>query len=117
VREIPFYKTQKGDCPVEGFLDSLDSKQAKKVTWVLQLIETIDLVPKQYFKKLQGTGDIWEVRVDFGTNTFRLLGFFDKGYLVILTNGFAKKSQKTPSAEIEIAELRKKDHLSRGSKK
>lgn len=83
----------------------------------MQLIETIGQVPKQYFKKLEGTDDVWEVRVAFGGNTFRLLGFFDKGNLVILTNGFAKKSQKTPPSEIELAQQRKKDHLSRGSKK
>lgn len=115
MREIIFYKTQGGDCPVEVFLDSLSAKQAQKVGWVLELIETIPIVPIQYFKKLVGTDDIWEVRVDFGHDTFRLLAFMDRGNLVILTNGFAKKSQKTPSAEITLAEQRKKDHLSRGN--
>jgi len=113
VREIIFYKTEKSDCPVEKFLDSLNSRQAKKVAWVLQLVEDIALVPIQYFKKLDGTDNIWEVRVDSGNDTFRLLGFFDKGNLVILTNGFAKKSQKTPQTEIALAENRKKDWLER----
>jgi phage-related protein len=117
VREIIFYKTQSGECPVEVFLDSLTAKQAKKVTWVLAIVETLAIVPIQYFKKLVGTDDIWEVRVEFGSDTFRLLGFMDKGNLVILTNGFAKKSQKTPSAEIDTAQQRKKDHLRRGNKK
>ena len=116
MREIIFYKTRGGDCPVEEFLDSLSAKQAKKVTWVLQLVESFVMVPVQYFKKLEGTKDIWEVRVDVGNDTFRLLGFFDHGNLVILTNGFAKKSQKTPSSEIALAEQRRKDHLSRGTK-
>lgn len=114
VREIIFYRTKKGDCPVETFLDSLNAKQAQKVVWVLTLIETTAMVPKQYLKKLTGTDDIWEVRIEFGSDTFRLLGFMDKGDLVILTNGFAKKSQKTPLTEIAIAEQRKNDHLSRG---
>lgn len=74
-------------------------------------------VPIRYFKKLEGTDDIWEVRVDLANDTFRLLGFMHKGNLVILTNGFAKKSQKTPSVEIKLAEQRKKDFLIRGSKK
>ncbi len=113
MREIIFYKTEKSDCPVEKFLDSLNSRQAKKVAWVLQLVEDIALVPIQYFKKLDGTDNIWEVRVDSGNDTFRLLGFFDKGNLVILTNGFAKKSQKTPQTEIALAENRKKDWLER----
>ena len=101
MREIIFYKTEKSDCPVEKFLDSLNSRQAKKVAWVLQLVEDIALVPIQYFKKLDGTDNIWEVRVDSGNDTFRLLGFFDKGNLVILGNAFQKKSQKTPKSEIE----------------
>jgi phage-related protein len=113
VREIIFYKTENGNSPIEKFLDSLTAKQAKKVAWVLQIIEEIPLVPIQYFKKLEGTDDIWEVRIDSGSDTFRLLGFFDKGNLVILTNGFAKKTQKTPSAEITLAENRKKDWLER----
>lgn len=111
MRAIIFYKTQNGGCPVEEFLDSLAAKQARKVTWVLNLVETLDMVPIQYFKKLEGTADIWEVRVDFGSDTFRLLGFMDRGNLVILTNGFAKKTQKTPTAEIKLAEQRKTDYL------
>lgn len=114
VREIIFYKTKSGDCSVEKFLDTLSAKQAKKVTWVLQLVETFEIVPIQYFKKLDGTDNIWEVRVDFGGDTFRLLGFFDKGNLIILTNGFAKKTQKTPTSEINLAEQRKTDYQNRG---
>lgn len=117
MREIIFYKTASGDCPVEDFLDSLSAKHVKKITWVLQLVETLEMVPIQYFKKLDGTDGIWEVRVDFGSDTFRMLGFMDKGNLVVLTNGFAKKSQKTPASEIELARQRKIDHLNRGKKK
>ena len=117
MREIIFYKTQIGDCPIEKFLDTLSAKQAKKVTWVLQLIETLEIVPIEYFKKLDGTNGIWEVRIDFGGDTFRLLGFFDKGNLVILTNGFAKKTQKTPATEISLAEQRKSDYQRRGKTK
>lgn len=117
MREIIFYRTQSGECPVEKFLDVLSAKQAKKVTWVLSLVESLDIVPIQYFKKLDGTDDIWEVRVNFGNDTFRLLGFFDKGNLIVLTNGFAKKTQKTPLSEINLAEQRKKDYQSRGKAK
>jgi phage-related protein len=117
VREVIFYKTQSGVSPVEEFLDSLAAKQAQKVTWVLNLVETLEMVPIQYFKKLEGTADIWEVRIDFGSDTFRLLGFMDRGNLVILTNGFAKKTDKTPTAEISLAEKRKTDYLNRGRSK
>jgi phage-related protein len=117
VREIIFYKAKNGSSPIEEFLDSLPVKQAKKITWVLQLIEMLDSIPIQYFKKLDGTEDIWEVRVDFGNDAFRLLGFFDEGNLVILTNGFAKKTRKTPISEISLAERRKTDYQSRKRKK
>jgi phage-related protein len=62
----------------------------------LKLIREIDQVPSKYFKKLVKTNDIWEARVDVGRNTFRLLGFFNGHDLIILTNSFQKKSQKTP---------------------
>ena len=113
MREIKFYTTQSGKSPVVEFLDSLNSKQAKKVTWVLNLIESTPRVPKDYFKKLTGTSGIWEVRIQSGSNIFRLLGFLDNGKFVVLTNGFIKKSQKTPRNEIEIAEQRKTDYLHR----
>ncbi len=112
MRSINFYRTESGSCPVENFLDSLSGKQTQKVVWVLRLIEELDVVPGQYFKKLVNTEDIWEVRVQFGGNIFRLLGFFDGSTLLILTNGFAKKRQKTPRQEIELATRRKNEYLS-----
>jgi len=105
---IKFYKKQNKRSPVEEFLDSLNAKQAKKVTWVLQLIEELDKTPRQYFKKLVNTDDIWEVRVRIGNDAIRLMGFIDEGTFIILTNGFMKKSQKTPKVEIALAEKRKK---------
>ncbi|MBE7468314.1 MAG: type II toxin-antitoxin system RelE/ParE family toxin [Anaerolineae bacterium] len=117
MRTINFYRTESGDCPLEEFLDSLPSKQAQKVAWVLRLIEEFDLVPGQYFEKLVNTEDIWEVRVQFGGDIFRLLGFFAGSSLLILTNGFAKKSQKTPRQEIDLATRRKNEYLSRQRKK
>jgi phage-related protein len=97
-------------------LDSLTGKQAQKVLWVLRLIEELDTVPSQYLQKLVNTEDIWEVRVQFGGNIFRLLGFFDGSTLLILTNSFAKKSQKTPRQEIALATRRKNEYLSRKRK-
>lgn len=116
MRTVHFYRTESGNCPVEDFLDNLSGKQAQKVVWVLRLIEELDNVPGQYLKKLVNTEDIWEVRVQFGGNIFRLLGFFDGSTLLILTNGFAKKSQKTPSQEIELATRRKNEYLARKRK-
>jgi phage-related protein len=113
MREIIFYKTNSGACPVEEFLDSLDSKEARKVTWVLRLIEELPRIPTQYFKKLVGTDDIWEVRVGSGRNLMRLLGFWDGSRLIVLVHAFHKKTQKAPERAIKIAEDRKRDYLQR----
>jgi phage-related protein len=112
MREIKFFKSTNGESPIENFLDSLSAKQAQKVTWVLQLIEEMDRVPELYFKKLVNTEDIWEVRVKNGSNIFRILGFFEASNF-IATNGFCKKSQKTPLKEIGLAEKRKFEYIQR----
>ena len=76
------------------------------------MIEDLEKVPIQYFKKLESTG-IWEVRVQSGNTAIRLLGFRDTGKFVVVCNGFNKKSQKTPLNEIRIAEQRKTDYFKR----
>jgi len=116
VRIIEFYRLPNGNSPVEEFLDSLTGKQAQKVLWVLRLVEELNVVPRQYFQKLVDSEGIWEVRIHFGNDIFRLLGFFGSGALIILTNGFAKKTQKTPSQEITLAIRRKEEYLSRRQK-
>jgi phage-related protein len=83
------------------------------VAWVLQLVEELDVIPTSYLKKLVNTEDIWEVRVQAGNNIFRLLGFFDGDNLVVLDHGVQKKTQKTPTKEIKLAEQRRKDYLRR----
>lgn len=113
MKSINFYTTKSGKCPVKSHLDTLSDKQVTKIAWVLKLIREVGQVPAKYFKKLVNTDDIWEVRVDVGKNTFRLLGFFKGRELIILTNSFQKKSQKTPMNEINLAEKRKKEFLSR----
>jgi len=113
VKRIDFYKTAGGGSPVEEFLDTLSDSQASKVLWVLKLVSDLDPVPTQYFTKLVNTDDLWEVRIQMAGNIFRLLGFIEEDRIVILTNGFQKKTQKTPKREIELAEARKREHQSR----
>jgi len=113
MRNVIFYKTASGENPVQDFLYTLSIKQRKKVAWVLGAIRDLPFVHREYFKKLIDTDNIWEVRIDFGSDTFRLLGFMEKGNLVILTNGFIKKTDRTPPTEIALAEKRKKDYESR----
>jgi len=90
----------------------LSGKQAQKVVWVLRLVEQLDPVPAQYFKKLVDTDGLWEVRAQHGGDTFRLLGFFD-GSKFLVVSGFAKKTEKLPRQELEIAEARRQDYLNR----
>ena len=116
IRKILFYETASGQKPIEEFLDQLSAKQAQKVTWVLKLIEELERVPAQYFKKMVNTTDLWEVRVAAGSNIFRLIGFFDGSNLVVLAHAFQKKTQKTPKWAIKIAEERKKDYFGRKTK-
>ena len=116
MRKIIFYKTTGGKSPIGDFLDTLSAKQAQKVTWVLNIIEGLEIIPGQYFKKLVNTDDIWEVRVKIGSNIFRLLGFFDGSKIVVLSHAFQKKTQKTPRQAIQLAEKRKADYFRRKRK-
>ena len=113
MRTIRFYRTPSGRSPVEEFLDSLSDKHAQKVAWVLRLVERLDIVPQQYFKKLVGTDDLWEIRVQVGGNNYRFLGFFDGSALLVLTSGFSKKQQKTPQREIDLANQRRTEYFQR----
>ena len=77
---------------------------------MLNLVRMLDMIPEQYFKHLEGTSGLYEARVQLASNIFRIMCFFDKGNLVILLNGFQKKSQKTPTGEIELAEKLRKQY-------
>ena len=111
--QVQFYITEAGKCQIIEFLDSLTGKQAQKVTWVLKLIEDLDRVPVKYLKKLVNTYQIWEVRVDLGRETARLLGFFENNCFFVLAHGFKKKTQKTPRQAIVLAEKRRRAYLRR----
>ena len=91
MKEIRFYKLLSGKSPIEDFLDSLSSKEAQKIAWVLSLVEDLEQVSTKCYKQLQNTEGIVEIRVQIGKNHFRLLGFEHKDTFVVLTNGFKKK--------------------------
>jgi phage-related protein len=113
-RQVVFYKTNSGNSPIEEFLDSLPAKVVQKITWVLTIVEDLEIIPIKYFKKISNTLNIYECRIDFGGNTYRLLGFFHSGNFIILTNGFLKKTQKTPKEEIDLCSRRMNEYLERG---
>jgi len=112
-RNIIFYRTESGKCPAEEFLDSLHPKEAKKVSWVLRIIQELDKVPSQYFKKLTGTEEIWECRAQIQSKAYRIFSFFLDGDNLVLTHGYSKKSQKTDVKQIKKAEQYRRDYLFR----
>ena len=77
----------------------------------MKLIATIDRVPVKYFRHMEDTTGLFEVRVEVGSDIYRVFSFFDEGKLIVLVNGFHKKSQKTPKKEIELAEKLKKQYF------
>ncbi|MCH9739616.1 MAG: type II toxin-antitoxin system RelE/ParE family toxin [Epsilonproteobacteria bacterium] len=111
MKEVVFYKLSSGKSPIEDFLNSLSSKEAQKVTWVLSLIEELEQVSTKYYKHLSNTDGIVEIRVQIAKNHFRLLGFEHNGKFIVLTNGFKKKDQKVPKSEIDLAQQRRKEYL------
>ena len=98
VREVVAYKHY-----FEDFLKKQTWKVQYKIYKVLEAIETLERVPESYLKHLKGTDGLYEARIKLGSNIWRVFCFFDKGQLVILLNGFHKKSQKTPRKEIDKA--------------
>lgn len=116
MRHIEFYVTASGRCPVKDFLDGLPAERARKVWKVLDAVRQMDAVPAQYLKKLPGTDDLWEVRVQHGGDAFRLLGFWEGARLIVLVSGFAKKTDEVPRHEIDVAQRRRRDYRERKRK-
>ena len=98
IRTIVFYKEYFSE-----FFLKQRQKVKDKIVWTFDLIELIDNVPETYLKYLEGTDKLYEIRVQSGSDIFRIFCIFDKGSLVVLANGFQKKTQKTPKQEIEKA--------------
>ena len=94
-----------------NFYKSQDAKVQEKIEYVLDLVRFERQVPKKFYKLLENTDGIWEVKVITTFKSIRILCFQDKGNLVVLTNCFLKKTQKTPQREIKMAEKLKKEYL------
>lgn len=87
----------------EEFLLAQPIKVQDKIFKVIEIIETLERVPATYLKAMTGTKGLYEARIKLGSNIWRVFCFFDQGKLVILLNGFVKKTQKTPQKEIDKA--------------
>ena len=107
IRTVIFYKNYFDDF----FIKQREKVQAK-IVWTIDLIEEFHRVPETYLKYIENTEGLYEIRVQQGSDIFRIFCFFDDGKIVVLTNGFQKKTQKTPKFEIEKALKIKKEYES-----
>jgi phage-related protein len=112
VFNVDFYKKADNSCPVEDFLNSLDNKMRAKVLREILLLENNGNELREPYSKPLGDG-IFELRMQQGSDIARVLYFFLIGKNIILTNGFVKKTPKTPPGEIELAKKYRKDYLER----
>ncbi len=110
--KVDFYKDSKGNKPLGEFIKSLDLKMKAKVVANLHLLEEYGNLAREPLSEELEEG-IFEIRTIVGSNIVRILYFFDKERIVIATNGFVKKRQKTPRGEIELAKKRRTDYFSR----
>ena len=98
IRNIKWYKNYFSD-----FYLSRSEKERMKIKYVLKVIETQRIIPIKFFKQIEGTDGLYEIRVEFEINILRIFCCNDNGALVVLFNGFQKKTQKTPPDEIRRA--------------
>lgn len=105
LRKVELYKNYFSD-----FYIKQRQKVKDEILWTFRVIETQKHIPTDYFKHLEGTDGLYEIRVKQGSDIYRIFCFFDEGKLIVLANGFQKKSQKTPKSEIERALKIKKEY-------
>ncbi len=109
---VDFYQMENGTKPVGEFIRTLRVELRAKVVSDLYRLELLGVEAREPLSKPLGDG-IFECRSTWKNNTVRILFFYDAGSIIVATNGFVKKRQKTPRAEIELAKVRRKDYLSR----
>ena len=97
-RKLIFFKTYFKD-----FVNSLPNRVQEKIEYVLFTVTVATLIPSKFFEHLSGTDGLYEIRVEFESNIYRIFCCFDEGNLIVLFNGFQKKSQKTLYSEIDKA--------------
>jgi phage-related protein len=85
-------------------------KVQPKIIWTFRIIEDLDIIPEIYFKHLENTDGLYEIRIQLGRDIYRIFCFFDDQNVVVIGHGFQKKTQKTPIKEIEKAQKIKKEY-------
>ena len=105
-RKIIFYEDH-----FMNFYLKQNNKVQNKIEYVLELIKQVERVPEKFLKHLTGTDGLYEIRIEYQSNIYRIFCCFDDGNLVVLFNGFQKKTQKTPKNHIETAEKLKEKYF------
>lgn len=95
VRQVIAYKRYFLD-----FYEAQKDEVQRKIEWTLKFLQTIERIPRKFFKHIAGTDGLYEIRVRQGNDIFRIFAFFDKGNIIVLGNDFQKKTQKLPKSEI-----------------
>lgn len=110
--EVIFYEKKNGDIPVQDFLMSLDKKMRAKLSGIISILQEYGNQLREPYSKYLDDG-IFEIRGKVGSDISRVLYFFYYDGKIILTNGFIKKAQKVPKAELDRAKEYRKDYLER----
>lgn len=111
-RQIIFYENHF----IDFYLKQKETVQ-EKIEYVFKILRTVQNIPKKFLEHLSGTDGLYEIRIEYEGNIFRIFCCFDKGNLVVLFNAFQKKSQKTPKKEIELALRLKTEYFNTKNKK
>ena len=98
IRELVFYRHYFGE-----FFERQSEKVKEKIDYVLFLITHAERVPEKFLKHIEGQSGLYEIRIEVGHSIYRVFCCFDKGKIVVLFNGFQKKTAKTPKEEIKMA--------------
>ncbi|MCF2516595.1 type II toxin-antitoxin system RelE/ParE family toxin [Dyadobacter sp. CY351] len=98
IRKVVFYGNY-----FDNFYQKQNAKVRDKIDYVIYLLMHLDRVPEKFLKHIEGQKGLYELRIEAGSNIFRVFCCFDKDKIVVLLNGFQKKSQKTPTDELQLA--------------
>ncbi len=93
------------------FFEAQKEKVKEKLDYVLFLVATVERIPKKFFSDIEGETGLFEIRIEFENNIYRIFCCFDEGDLIILMNAFQKKTQRTPKQEIEKAKRIMKEYF------
>ena len=95
----------------QDFYLEVNDSVKDKIGYVFRVIKTVEKVPEKFLKHISGTEGLYEIRIESGSDIYRVFCCFDRGNLVVLFNAFQKKTQKTPKSEIEIAKKLKLEYF------